>query len=113
MTKEQLYLLKMNYKGLIEDEFKEDLTLFCSIRRVANFFQKNPSFEKIHSLYNKIFISIRQFDREVVFNLLINDMDNEDTKNLIIFIIAKYFDMSYDTGIEIKEEWKAYLNIDI
>lgn len=102
---------RKNYKGLVRDDFEEDFVLFKSIKRTTNSFMKNPNTDKLHSIYNKIFVLKRLFHESFLFGSLVENNDNKDAKNLIAFILSEVFDgdVEYEES-SLDELWTIHVS---
>lgn len=102
-------IFKQYYRGMIETEFKEDFFLVKTIRRTLNSFIKKPKIEKLHAIYNKIYITRNLFDYEFLYDELTTKMDTNQANWLMSSIIAEFFDINYPRH-EMPAEWETLIN---
>lgn len=84
-------LFRNNYRSVIKDDFEDDFIMFKSVKRTINSYIKNPNTDKLHSIYNRIFILRRVFHEQFLYEQLMSNNDNDNSKNLMCYFIAESF----------------------
>lgn len=93
-----------NYRNIVLDDFDEDFKMFRSVKRTVNSYIKNPNVDKLHSIYNRIFILKRLFFEDFLYEKLRDHMDSIFAKNLIIYFVNEAFNKKINVNEEIIED---------
>ena len=105
---------KINYKGMVQSEFNEDFAMYRNLCKNVRSFLKAPTQEKAGSIYNRLLLCSRFFHQDFLYEFLITEMDDEIQNNFMIFMIANYFDVSYNSYMSdecIDAEYLIFFNI--
>ena len=95
-----------------EFEFREDEILLKSLKRQITSYLKESTQERFHSIWNKIFILRKSFDKEKFYDIILSEMDTEDRKKFMQFILEEGFRIE-NSDININENpklWEYQLN---
>lgn len=93
-----------NYRHIVQDDFEEDYKMFRSVKRTVNSYIKNPNVDKLHSIFNRIYILRRLFFENFLYEQLRNHMDTPSAKNLTVYFINEAFKKDLEVDEEIIED---------
>ena len=102
---------RKHYKNFILDDFEEDFALFNTLKRTVKSYLKSPTVEKLHTIYNRLFLLRRLFCETFVYEQLINHMDKYDEKQFIMYFINTSFEFEFHnlSDDKVDELWKIQL----
>lgn len=102
---------RKHYKNFIEDDFEEDFALFNTLKRTVKSYLKSPTVEKLHTIYNRIYLLKRLFCEVFIYDQLINHMDTYGEKQFIKYFIHEAFDYAHPNLVldDADELWKIQL----
>jgi len=98
------------YKGL-ECEYKEDEYLLKTLKRQITSYLKETSLERLHGIFNKIFILRKNFDKHKFYDILLDDLNNEEKENFLKFLLSEGFNDINEEKFEGKSIWQKQLDL--
>jgi len=88
--------------SLEEDEF-----VYKALKRQITAYIRESTFERLHGIFNKIYILRQFFDKEKFYDIILEDMNTEKKEVFINFILKEGFKFEKEP---IKEEiWEYQL----
>ena len=91
---------KINYKGMVQSEFNEDFAMYRNLCKNIRSYIKKPTLEMAGSIYNRLLLCSRFFHQDFLYEFLITEMDDQIQNDMMIFLIATFFDISYNSYMD-------------
>lgn len=97
------------YKGHTV-EYREDEYTFKVLKRQITSYLKESSLERLHGIFNKLYLLRKKFTKEEFYTILLEDMKSEDKKRFMQFLLSEGFE---HPNREVNPEgiWQHQLNI--
>ena len=88
----------------------EDEELYKTLKRQISSYLNESTFERLHSIFNKIYLLRKCFPKDVFYDILLKEMNTEQKRVFTLYILSEGFAVPKNDERGEKEEiWEVQL----
>lgn len=91
-------------------EYKEHEYLFKTLKRQISSYLKETSQERLHGIFNKIFLLRKCIDKEHFYSVLLEGMNTDEKEKFLKFILREGFEFEDEVNDSVRNVWEHQLN---